>query len=68
MTDRKHEHVEPREIAGSDLPSYVGNRSPFRGLVHAFFPALILWGIVAVALWQLWVYRASVLAQFGWML
>jgi hypothetical protein len=55
--DRKSEHVEPRNIAGADLPKWMRD-DKYRKLILASLAlfavgvwACILWGVAAVVAW-----------------
>ena len=50
---RKHEHIEPSQIAGSDLPNWMRRRGVFAGIIHSLPVAIVLWAIIIAAGWQL---------------
>ena len=45
--------IEPRDIAGSDLPNYVQHRGPWQGFINSMPVAIVLWGIIAVTIVEL---------------
>ena len=49
----RHEHVEPRDIAGADLPDWMQQRGPIQGIIHSVPVAIVLWAIIAGVAWQL---------------
>ena len=51
---RKWEHVEPRDIAGADLPGYVRDNHTRRGINAADRLATFGAGILIAALWINW--------------